>query len=77
MAEEWVMVRVKRSTHERAKALRDKMLDDYTLGRIDLPEDQAEHVSFDFLIRDLMQRVEAHRRRAKQCRTRRRNPPSA
>ena len=70
-AKSWIPIRVTRQTHRRLSELRDQLFADYQAGRpnADLPDDQCEHLSFDHLINRLIDRVHAHRQRAKASRS--------
>lgn len=46
------------------------MDEDHGKGLIDLPNDQIDHISFDYLINELIDRVEDHRERAARQRSR-------
>jgi hypothetical protein len=60
------MVRLRGETHARLAALRDRLFAAYTQGNLALPDDQAEHLSLDFVINRLIGHFQAHgRRRAK------------
>ncbi len=72
----YAMIRVSKRTHARLKAFCEKLFDDYAAGIVDLPDSQAEHVSFDYAINRLLNAVIEHRRRARSQRVNRRPGPS-
>jgi len=63
---QWTSLRLRRSTHAKLCALRDKMHADYQACLLSLPDDQTEHLGLDYVILRLIQNHFAHaRRRAK------------
>jgi hypothetical protein len=60
------MIRVHDDTYAALTAIKDWMFAAYQEGRLDLPDSQAEGVSYDFVIKRLIRDHEEHaRRRAK------------
>jgi hypothetical protein len=65
------MIRVHDDTYAGLAAIKDGMFAAYQEGRLDLPDSQAEGVSFDFVIKRLIRHFQEHgRRRAKARRKR-------
>src|SRR5262249_18503954 len=62
------MVRVTEATHSRLSRFRDHLFRLYQECRFELPDDQVEHLSLSWVIEELMNRVLAHRNRAKRQR---------
>lgn len=56
-------VRLRAATHARLSALRDRLFAAYQAGDLMLPDDQAEHLSLDFVINRLIRHFEEHSRR--------------
>ena len=75
MAKSWCMVRLQRTTVVRLRQLADSLLAQHSAGKLELPNDQADHVSLDYLVNVLAGKVEGHRRRAKESNQRRRKGP--
>ncbi len=66
MATRYKLVRLNADTHEALLRMQRQMMLAYKCGHLDLPDEQAEHVSFDFVIKRLLRQFDEHRaRRAK------------
>jgi hypothetical protein len=63
MSQKYNMIRVKAETHARLVAERDRMYAAYQAGQLDLPDDQADHLSLDYVLNRLLDRREDHGRR--------------
>jgi hypothetical protein len=60
------MVRLRVETHALLLAIRDRMVTAYQEGKRSLPDDQADRLSLDFVVGELIrQRLSHARRRAK------------
>lgn len=64
----WQMVRLSKATHARLTAFRDRLHQDYMAMLVELPDDQAEHVSLDYVVNLLLDAKLDHRQRAKRQR---------
>jgi hypothetical protein len=62
------MIRVHDDTYAGLVAIKDGMFAAYQEGRLDLPDSQAEGLSFDFVIKRLIRLYEEHRRRRAKAR---------
>jgi hypothetical protein len=58
------MVRVTEPTHDRLVRLRHALFSAYQEGPIHLPDEQAEHLSLDFILNRLLDAHFNHKRRA-------------
>lgn len=62
-SQKYKMVRIRTSTHVRLAALRDRLFAAYQNGKLALPDDQAEHLTFDYALNRLIDHFLAHDRR--------------
>ena len=70
MPTRYKLVRLHADTHMALLRMQRQMMLAYKCGHIDLPDEQAEHVSFDFVIRRLLHHFDEHgARRAKRRRS--------
>lgn len=67
---------LRKSTFAQLDALRERLEAAYVIGSLNLPDDQAEHVSMDYVVRHLLRKFEdhserrtRHRKSAKTCNT--------
>jgi hypothetical protein len=67
IGEEWVMVRLKRSTHASLCAVRESLLIAYERGQLALEMDARGRVSFDQVIDLLIQKRSEHAARRKKA----------
>ena len=66
MATRYKLIRLHGDTHEALLRMQRQMELAYHRGHLDLPDNLAEHVSFDFVIKRLLRHFDEHRaRRAK------------
>ena len=66
MSTRYKLVRLHADTHTALLRMQRQMMLAYKCGHIDLPDEQAEHVSLDFVIKRLQRHFDEHRaRRAK------------
>jgi hypothetical protein len=68
VAKKYMMVRLNQRTHARLCRMRDELFAAYQEGKVHLPDEYCEHLSLDFVVNRLMDRVLSHRRRAQRSR---------
>lgn len=67
MAEDWIMVRLRRLTRARLEAVRDSLLRAHEQGKIGLEMDTRSRVSLDQVIEILIDQREGHAARRKRA----------
>lgn len=77
MAKQWSSIRVQTSTLQRVKQMRRELLDLYVTGKVELPDNQVDGVTVDYLLNRLMDQVAAHRERARRQRRKKPSNPQA
>jgi len=77
VAKAWCMTRLQRATVGALREYADSLLDQHSKGKLELPNDQADHVSLDYAVLTLLGKVQRHRKRAKNSNEKRKKQPKS